>query len=175
MEVEIFMTSEAATMEESAAVEAGLLRRVGLAGLGMAVWIGENGESLAKRLANRSQKIAKGPGRVFNRLVEKGERAQPRGRERMKAAASRLEEASAATRRRLRVPFDYVGNRLKAGKSWSEEAIDSKVSAALKKRGFPTRKEVQVLVDRIDVLSERLDRLQSRGKARKSAAASEQA
>lgn len=102
-------------------------RRVWLAGLGALAAAEEEGSKL------------------FKRLVEKGEKLEAEGKDRVKEAKS------------------------KVGEAWGEASgkIDEQVSKALHKVGVPTRDEIRKLTRRVEELSAKVDQLQARRSAPK--------
>ena len=119
--------SEKNTLEEAACGLRAAGRNLWLAGVGTVAALGEAG------------------GRLFDELVERGERYEKhdlRGvRERFER---RLERASADAKR--------FGVKVGA-------AVEERVEAGLERLGVPTREDVQKLATRIEQLNHKIDRL----------------
>ncbi len=115
-------------------------RLLGLAALGALVAIGEGG------------------GKVFQTLVEKGEKYEPEGREHLKAAGAAVGRAVGNVENAAR----SLGGKVRGLAEKSEEALDVKVAAALGRAGLPTREEIQTLIDKVDALTAKLEDLRGR-------------
>lgn len=115
-------------------------RLLGLAALGALVAIGEGG------------------GRLFQTLVEKGEKYEPEGRERLKAVGEKVGRAAGKVENAVR---DF-GGRVRGLMEKGEEALDDRVASALHRAGLPTREEIQSLIDRVDVLAAKLEEIRAR-------------
>jgi poly(hydroxyalkanoate) granule-associated protein len=78
--------------------------------------------------------------KLFNRLVERGETVESKGKERVEKAKSKVSSA-----------WDDV-----------EQKLDEKVAKALHKMGVPTRDEIHRLTRRVEELSAKVDQLHAR-------------
>lgn len=101
--------------------------KIWLAGLGAMAAAGEEGEKL------------------FNRLVEKGEEWESRGKDRVEEAKSRVESA------------------------WGdvEKTLDDKVANVLHRMGVPTREEIRELTKRVEELNAKIAKLDTKKAAAK--------
>jgi poly(hydroxyalkanoate) granule-associated protein len=101
--------------------------KIWLAGLGALAAAGEEGEKL------------------FNRLVEKGEEMEGRGKDKVDAARSRVESA------------------------WGdvEKTFDEKIASALHRLGVPTRDEIRELTRKVENLTAKIHKLDTKKAAAK--------
>lgn len=115
-------------------------RLLGLAALGALVAIGE------------------GSGKLFQALVEKGRQSEPEARERLKAVGRTVGHAVGTVENAVR----HLGDRVRSLAERTEDALDERVLAALRRAALPTREEIQTLIARVDALNEKLEALRER-------------
>lgn len=115
-------------------------RLLGLAALGALVAIGE------------------GSGRLFQALVEKGEKSEPAARERLAAVGRKVGQAAGNVESAVR----RLGGRVRGLAERSREALDETVASGLRRAGLPAREELEALLARVDALEERLQALRHR-------------
>ncbi len=115
-------------------------RLLGLAALGALVAIGEGGS------------------RLFQSLVEKGEKFEPEGKERLKSVGEKVGRAVGNMENAVRDLGGKVRNLAERG----EEVLDEKVASTLHRAGVPTREEIQSLIAKVDELAARLEEIRAR-------------
>lgn len=101
---------------------------------------------------------SEGSTRFFRTLVEKGERAEPKARERLEAFSRKL----GRTAGRLEKGARELGDRARRLARRGEQFLDARVASALHRAGLPTREEIQSLMARVDALNARLEALAER-------------
>ena len=140
-------SSEHKVTEEAkkpAEVVSSALRSLWLAGLGVPAAAAERGTEL------------------FRYLVEKGEKVESEGKERLKSASHTAGKAVETVESTVR---DMSGKaRTWVGKG--EEALDQKIADAVKAIGVPTREDIQALNLRLDEIAAKIDQMQA-GRRRK--------
>lgn len=94
-------------------------------------------------------------GKLFRRLVEKGESFEARGREQVERATGRVRDAAGKVKG---APRDASARATSSLERLSEE-VDERVGAALHRLGVPSRAEIRELNQRIAELSEKVERL----------------
>lgn len=104
---------------------------------------------------------SEGSTRFFRTLVEKGERAQPKARERLEAISRTLGRTAGRLEKRARELGDRARRLARSG----ERFLDDRVACALRRAGVPTREEIQSLIARVDALSARLEAIAERLRA----------
>ena len=117
---------------------------VGLAALGALVAIGEGG------------------GRLFQTLVEKGEKFEPEGKERLRSMSEKVGKAVGTAAGNVENAVRDFGGRVRNLAEKGEGALDEKVVAALNRFGVPTREEIRMLIDRVDAMTLKLEELRER-------------
>lgn len=137
-----------------------LARKVALAGVGLSVIIGEQGQKAYHSALERGKKWSEGTGGAFDSLVQKGEAYEPRGREQLRSISERIGKMTAEVTSGVARPFRGIRDSFQGAVNRSEQAMDRKVQDALERTGFPTREELNKLMNRLDQLSERLATLQ---------------
>ncbi len=89
--------------------------------------------------------IEQGSRDVFDTLVARGRARQPEG---FDSVADTLQETKAK-----------VSDRVRGIKKEAEDRLEEKVSAAMKRLGVPVRQDFELLIDRIEQLSRKVDEL----------------
>lgn len=86
-------------------------------------------------------------GKIFKNLVERGEKLESRGRDRVHKVRSKVEDA------------------------WGdvEDGFDERVTGVLHRLGVPSRDEIRTLTSRVEELSAKVDQLKPKAAAKKSA------
>ena len=85
--------------------------------------------------------------KLFNNLVSKGEKFEGRRKGDLKVVKEKANDA-----------FEALGSR------WDkvENTVDQKVGKALDKLGLPSRSEIQTLVERVEELTEKLNKVEKK-------------
>jgi poly(hydroxyalkanoate) granule-associated protein len=101
-------------------------------------------------------------GKLFDRLVKKGERYEEEGRERIEPVRDRVESYTAGARKQAAKAADELVDR--AGEAWTAVGgnLDEAVAAALAKLGVPSRDEIRRLTRRIEHLTELVEKKAAR-------------
>lgn len=109
-------------------------------------------------------------GKLFGQLVEKGTALEKRGKPVVDKLVKQASDRAADVRKKAGSRVEKVGDEAKAGWSKVESAVDEKVTSALHRMGIPTRKEIEELSKRVEMLTAKLDGKGTRRKASKKTA-----
>ena len=90
--------------------------------------------------------------KVFQNLVEAGEKFEARGKKRFTLVKGKVQEAAEAAEKE----FGKLG-----------ETLDDKVANAVQKLGVPSRDEIQRLTKRVEELTAKVDKIKLAPRARK--------
>jgi poly(hydroxyalkanoate) granule-associated protein len=143
MEDNVAVETPRSTAEQTAEQVAAGLRRLWLAALGVWPTLEESG------------------GRLFDTLVENGERFESGRAERFSAVSEKVGGAVESAREKVEGGVRGLGETVRGWASRGGEAFDRKVVAALQRSGLPTREEFQTVMRRLDEVAARLDEIKS--------------
>ena len=90
--------------------------------------------------------------KVFQNLVEAGEKFEARGKKRFTLVKGKVQEARDAAEKEI----EKLG-----------ETLDDKVANAVQKLGVPSREEIQRLTKRVEELTAKVDKIKPAPRARK--------
>lgn len=116
----------------------GSVHKVWLAGLGALSAAGEEGNKL------------------FNNLVEKGEKYEKEGGKRVEDMKSKAEEAAGKVRDQAETTWDKI-----------EQRVDDTVATVLRRTGVPSREEIATLTRRVEELTAVVEKLKAKTEAKK--------
>lgn len=116
-------------------------REVWLAGLGALSQVEEEGD------------------KVFERLVERGEKYESKRRKQFGDATSEFTKRQESITDEVNRRFEDVSRRVSDAAHTVEETVTSTLNDTLGRLGVPTREEVQGLSDKVGQLSQKLDAL----------------